>query len=151
MPDVHDPATRSRNMAAVRNADTKPELLIRTGLHRNGFRFRLGGRGLAGRPDLVFPKHGAVLFVHGCFWHRHHCHLFKLPRTRENFWRVKLDGNAARDVRSQQILRSEGWRIGVVWECSIRGVGRSSVDEVTLRVGKWLRSGRGDIEIRGSS
>jgi DNA mismatch endonuclease (patch repair protein) len=149
MPDVHDVATRSRNMAAVRGADTKPELLIRKGLHREGFRFRLHGRDLPGRPDIVLPKHGAALFLHGCFWHRHNCHLFRFPATREEFWRAKLDGNAARDLRARDRLREGGWRVGVVWECSIRGRGRTSVDQVVNRLAKWLRSGKGDIEISG--
>jgi DNA mismatch endonuclease (patch repair protein) len=136
-------------MSAVRGADTKPELLIRKALHRAGFRFRLHARGLAGRPDMVFPKHNAVLFVHGCFWHHHDCDLFKLPATRTDFWLTKLTGNALRDERTRQALLTEGWRVGVVWECSMRGPKRSSVDQVAARIAKWLRGRGGDLVISG--
>ena len=136
-------------MAAVRGTDTTPELLIRKALHRAGFRFRLHARGLAGRPDIVFPKYDAVLFVHGCFWHRHDCNLFKLPATRTDFWLTKLNSNASRDERTQQTLLTEGWRVGVVWECSMRGPKRSSVDEVAARIAKWLRGCDCDFEISG--
>ena len=102
--DVHDKATRSRNMAAIRGSDTKPEMMIRRGLHARGFRFRLHDRKLPGRPDLIFPRHRAVLFVHGCFWHGHGCHLFKWPSTREDFWRQKIGANVARDETSKEAL-----------------------------------------------
>lgn len=149
MPDVHDVATRSRNMSAVRGANTKPELLIRKALHKSGFRFRLHAPDLAGRPDMVFPKYKAVLFVHGCFWHRHDCGLFRMPSTRKDFWTAKLDGNAARDERTRRTLCLKGWRVGLVWECSVRGADRSSVEEVAGRIAKWLRGESGDLEIRG--
>ena len=105
-------------MAAIRGKDTKPELLIRRGLHAKGFRYRLQGRGLPGRPDLVLPKHHAVIFVHGCFWHRHDCPLFRWPQTRQEFWREKIDGNARRDANAIGLLLDTGWRVGIVWECA---------------------------------
>ena len=101
MPDVHDEATRSRNMAAIRGADTKPELIIRKGLHRLGLRYRLNVKGLPGKPDLVLARYKAILFVHGCFWHGHDCALFKLPGTRTAFWRNKIHGNAERDAAAE--------------------------------------------------
>jgi len=142
MPDVHDPETRSRNMAAVRGKDTKPELLIRKGLHSRGLRFRLHVRDLPGKPDLVFPKHKAVLFVHGCFWHGHNCHLFKLPATRTEFWKEKIEGNRQRDEKALAALKKEGWRAGIIWECALRGKGRRDPYEVLSLTEAWIRQGK---------
>lgn len=115
-----DPA-RSRNMAAIRSRDTAPELLVRKQLFARGFRYRIHVRELPGSPDLVFPKHRAVVLVHGCFWHRHHgCRFFQLPKTRPEFWDQKLTANAVRDQRDIEKLRSLGYRVGVVWECATR-------------------------------
>jgi DNA mismatch endonuclease (patch repair protein) len=136
-------------MAAVKDADTRPELLIRSALHRAGFRYRLHAPDLPGRPDLVLRQHKAVIFVHGCFWHRHDCQLFRLPGVRREFWGNKLAANAERDLRVRRELRSRGWRIGVVWECSIRGSGRSPVDDIAHSLARWLRTGRGDLTVRG--
>lgn len=147
MTDVHDSATRSRNMSAIRAKNTKPELALRTALHRRGFRYRLHVKGIAGTPDLVFRKYHAVVFVHGCFFHVHKCPMFKWPRTRTNFWRTKLTGNAVRDRRTEQELKDSGWRVGVVWECRIRGPRRRSIDAIAREVATWLRSGRRRIEI----
>jgi DNA mismatch endonuclease (patch repair protein) len=108
-------------MSRIRGADTKLELSVRHALHGQGLRYRLGGSGLPGRPDLVFPRHETVLFVHGCFWHGHACHLFRLPKTRPEFWGAKIDGNRARDKRVEKELRSLGWRPLVLWECELRG------------------------------
>lgn len=150
MPDVHDPATRSRNMAAVRGKDTKPELLIRSQLHRMGFRYRLHDRSLPGHPDLVFAKYGAVVFVHGCFWHRHSCPLFKLPASRREFWDEKLGKNAERDRAAEARLREAGWRVGVVWECALRGRSRLADGRVAERLSGWLTGNRSRIVIEGA-
>ncbi|MEY3027033.1 MAG: hypothetical protein RLZZ238_1930 [Planctomycetota bacterium] len=107
-------------MARIRGTNTKPEVLVRSALHRAGFRFRLHGRGLPGRPDIVLPKHRTVVFVHGCFWHRHGCTLSSEPRTRRAFWRAKFDANVERDRRNARALRRLGWRVLTVWECSLR-------------------------------
>ena len=112
--DVHDRQTRSRNMAAIRGADTKPELIIRRGLHARGFRYSLHNRKLPGRPDLVLPKYRAVIFINGCFWHGHGCPLFKWPKSREDFWREKINGNVERDGKNLQRLSAAGWRIATV-------------------------------------
>jgi len=111
-------------MAAIRGKDTKPELMIRRGLHAKGFRYRLQGRGLPGRPDLVLPKYHAVIFVHGCFWHRHDCPMFRWPQTRREFWREKINGNARRDAEAIGFLLDVGWRVGIVWECALTGRGK---------------------------
>jgi DNA mismatch endonuclease (patch repair protein) len=129
--DVHDKATRSRNMAAIKAKDTKPELIVRRGLHARGLRFRLHRRDLPGRPDIVFPSRRIVLFVHGCFWHAHEgCHYFKVPETDHDRWREKLEGNRARDERDQATLKALGWRVLVVWECELRGDVSKQLDEL---------------------
>jgi len=123
MADVHNKEQRSRNMAAIRGRDTKPELIVRRLVHRLGYRFRLHRRDLPGRPDLVLPRHRVVIFVHGCFWHQHDCRYGRVvPATRAEFWKNKRDENAARDVRNLSALRSDGWRVAIIWECWTRDV-----------------------------
>lgn len=138
MPDVLTPEQRRLNMSRVRARDTKPEMLIRRGLHARGLRYRLHDRKLPGRPDLVFPKYRAALFVHGCFWHAHGCALSKLPATRQEFWKQKLDGNAARDRKAIEALLAQEWRVLVIWECAVRGPSRRRVDAVLDRVVSFL-------------
>ncbi|MGB9145914.1 MAG: very short patch repair endonuclease, partial [Acidobacteriaceae bacterium] len=119
--DVHTPATRSRNMAAIRSANTKPEMRVRSALHAMGFRFRLHRKDLPGRPDIVLPKHQTAVFVHGCFWHCHRCKYGSVvPATRAEFWAAKRGGNVARDRRNAAALRRQGWRVIVLWECEVR-------------------------------
>jgi DNA mismatch endonuclease (patch repair protein) len=130
MTDVLTTAQRQLNMSRIRGKDTKPEMLVRRGLHARGLRYRLHDRKLLGRPDLVFPKYNAAVFVHGCFWHAHGCALSKLPATRQGFWHSKLQGNAERDRRSIVALTASGWRALVIWECALRGPDR--VDRATL-------------------
>src|SRR5690606_29813490 len=100
--------------------NTKPELTIRKMLHSRGYRFRLHQKGLPGKPDIILPKYRAVLFVNGCFWHGHRCPLFKWPQTRTDFWRAKITGNIQRDQRNWELLLNMGWRVCVIWECSIK-------------------------------
>lgn len=147
MTDVVDPATRSRMMAGIRSKNTKPELLLRSLLHRKGLRFRLHQKQLPGRPDIVFPRFRSVIFVHGCFWHGHCCKLFRLPSTRTDFWRDKIQGNRARDLAQVEMLRLSGWRTLVVWECAIRGHSHLSVDELVDCIVDWLKSGVGSAQI----
>lgn len=125
MVDVHTPEARSRNMRAIRNKDTKPELLIRKALHARGYRYRLGGSGLPGHPDIVLPRYKTVIFINGCFWHGHDCKYFKLPATRTEFWAGKIKSNQVRDQRSASRLLELGWTVLTVWECSLKtsGVG----------------------------
>lgn len=120
MADTLTKAERSALMAKIRGANTKPEILVRSGLHRAGLRFRLHAAALPGRPDIVLPKHRTVVFVHGCFWHRHGCALSSAPASRKAFWRDKFDRNVARDRRTQRALRRAGWRVLTVWECTLR-------------------------------
>jgi DNA mismatch endonuclease (patch repair protein) len=136
-------------MAGIRGANTKPEMLIRRGLHALGFRFRLHGRKMPGKPDLVLPRYRAVIFVHGCFWHRHDCQLFKWPKTRHEFWREKIEGNSQRDSRAEAELKAGGWRVLKVWECSLRGPTRLEPQRVIERAASWLCSTEREGEIRG--
>lgn len=114
-------SVRSRNMAAIRGKDTAPELAVRRILHAMGLRFRLHRRDLPGRPDIVLPKHRTVVFVHGCFWHRHEdCRYTTTPKTRQEFWQSKFAANIERDRRNRTDLLQLGWRVIVIWECELR-------------------------------
>ncbi len=127
-------------MAGIKSANTSPEMLLRRGLHALGWRYRLHGRGLPGKPDLVFPSRRAVIFANGCFWHGHSCHLFKWPKSREEFWRTKIAGNIGRDRRVRDALRADGWRIADVWECTLKGRERLPLDQVIAACDAFLRS-----------
>ncbi|WP_314752730.1 very short patch repair endonuclease [Gluconacetobacter entanii] len=151
LPDIVSPEQRSRMMAGIRGKDTKPEMVLRKGLHALGFRFRLHDRKLPGTPDLVFPRYGAIIFVHGCFWHGHDCHLFRLPGTRTEFWHSKIERNRTVDARTVVALRDSGWRVGTVWECAIRGKGRIPLEDVLDTCASWLKSTTAELEIRGSN
>jgi DNA mismatch endonuclease (patch repair protein) len=136
MVDVVDRATRSRMMAGIRGRNTKPEVQLRSALHRLGVRFRVHDRRLIGRPDIVLPKYRAVVQVHGCFWHRHErCRFATTPSSNHAFWDEKFKANVARDQRSEAALRKLGWRIAIVWECAIRERGAEAIAGETLN---WL-------------
>ncbi len=123
MTDIISPQQRSRNMSRIRRKDTRPELRVRSLLHRLGFRFRLHRRDLPGRPDIVLPRYRTVVFVHGCFWHRHpDCRYAYTPRSRVSFWTAKFAENVARDRRNQEALIEAGWRVLIVWECELRDI-----------------------------
>jgi len=147
--DVLTTEQRRLNMSRIRGRDTKPEMLIRRGLHARGLRYRLQDRTLPGRPDLVFPRYRAVIFVHGCFWHGHECPLFRLPATRPQFWETKINANRARDVRSYEALRTLGWRVLVIWECSLKGPARWLPDAVLDACVDFLLSARLEQQIAG--
>jgi DNA mismatch endonuclease (patch repair protein) len=122
--DVFTPAKRSEVMSRIRGRDTKPELALRSMLHRLGYRFTVNGpknKALPGRPDLVLPKHRTVIFVHGCFWHGHeHCPHFRLPKSRRVWWKRKIEGNRARDLRNEDAIRACGWHVVTIWECALK-------------------------------
>lgn len=121
MADVHDKATRSYNMSRVRNRDTKPEILVRKFLFANGFRYRLNDKKLPGKPDIVLPKYKTVIFVNGCFWHGHeNCKYFKLPATRTEWWKEKIEGNIKNDEKKHALLREAGYKVVVIWECEVK-------------------------------
>lgn len=148
MADIVDPATRSRMMSGIRGKNTKPELLIRKALHARGFRYRLHCD-LPGKPDICLPKHRAVIFVHGCFWHGHDCHLFKWPGTRPEFWRAKIGRNREVDAAAEAALLAAGWRVGTVWECALKGRYRPPIEEVYARCGEWVLGEDALFQLRG--
>ncbi|HDR8959867.1 very short patch repair endonuclease [Burkholderia vietnamiensis] len=141
MVDVLSAEQRRLNMSHIRGRDTKPEMLIRRGLHARGLRYRLHVRTLPGRPDLVFPKYHTVAFVHGCFWHAHGCALSKLPAIRQDFWKKKFEGNSARDRKAIESLHADGWRVLVVWECALRGPRRMLVEDLLDFIVCFVTSG----------
>ena len=120
MADLWTKEQRSRVMSRVKNKNTKPEVQVRSMLHRMGYRFRLHRRDLAGAPDIVLPRHRKAVFVHGCFWHNHDCPRGKRPRTRTEFWNAKLDANIERDRANQEALEEKGWRVLTLWECEVK-------------------------------
>lgn len=137
--DITDPVTRSRMMAGIKGKNTLPELVVRRALHARGFRFRLHDKALAGKPDIVLPKWKAVIFVHGCFWHMHDCSNFKLPKTRTDFWLKKLNSNVTRDAVHIRQLQSDGWRIALVWECSIKKAFKSGGNVLFTCLSDWVQ------------
>jgi DNA mismatch endonuclease, patch repair protein len=136
-------------MAGIRATNTKPEMILRRGLHALGFRFRLHDRRLPGKPDIIFPRYRAVILVHGCFWHGHDCPLFRWPKTREAFWRQKISGNRARDEITTVELRTKGWRVLQVWECALRGTGSLGSAKAIELAALWVKSTEAEGEIRG--
>lgn len=143
MTDVHTTVIRSKNMRAIRSKDTKPELLVRKILHAAGLRFRLHRTDLPGKPDIVLPKYRAVIFVHGCFWHRHPgCKFSALPVTRRDFWQKKLDENVTRDANQIIALEAMGWKTFVIWECQVKeaDVLDSLAQEIKMRLPRTSES-----------
>lgn len=124
--DRHTTEQRSRNMAAVRGRNTKPELRVRSSIHRQGFRYSLHRKDLPGKPDLVFPQYQTVVLVHGCFWHGHSCKKGKRPASNKRFWNKKLDYNLERDRKNVIALGKMGWRVFIIWECELeKGIDRA--------------------------
>lgn len=148
--DIVDVATRSRMMAGIRGKNTRPEMIVRQGLHAAGFRFRLHDRKLAGAPDLVLPRYRTAVFVNGCFWHGHDCPLFRWPKTRQDFWRTKITGNVERDGRNTEKLRQANWRILTIWECALKGPVRIGAENVVRTAAEWLKSNDNTGTIRGA-
>jgi DNA mismatch endonuclease (patch repair protein) len=124
MADVFSPEKRSQVMSRIRSRDTKPELALRSMLHRLGYRFTVNSpqnQSLPGKPDIVLPKFRTVIFVHGCFWHGHeHCPHFRIPKSRRAWWKHKIEGNQARDLRNEDAIRSLGWHVVTIWECALK-------------------------------
>ena len=121
MTDIKTPEQRSRNMAAIKGKDTKPEMIVRKYLFSRGLRYRVQVRKLPGNPDIVLPKYKTVIFVNGCFWHGHEgCRYFRLPKSNVEFWEEKIKRNVARDFRNEAELKALGWRVVRVWECEIK-------------------------------
>ena len=141
MADITDSATRSRMMGAIKGKNTLPELSVRRALNAKGFRYRLHDKSLPGKPDIVLPKWNAAIFVHGCFWHMHGCANSTIPSTRRDFWLEKLNSNVVRDEKHIKQLLSDGWRVAVVWECSIRKELKSDDIVHFANLVDWLERG----------
>ena len=118
--DVHSTSQRSFNMSRIKGKNTKPEMIVRQWLWRNGLRYRLHRNDLPGKPDIVFAGRKKVIFVNGCFWHKHNCKYFKWPKSNTEFWRQKIEGNVRRDADNFAVLTAEGWGYMVIWECEIK-------------------------------
>lgn len=139
MADIWTPEKRSEVMARIRGHDTRPEIALRSMLHRHGYRFTVRGpknKALPGRPDLVLAKYRTVIFVHGCFWHGHeHCKHFRIPSSRVEWWTAKIAGNQARDLRVENELRAMGWHVVTIWECALKtAAARAWLEERLVRL-----------------
>jgi DNA mismatch endonuclease (patch repair protein) len=138
-------------MAAIRSANTEPELIVRRLLHRAGYRYRVHRKDLPGTPDLTLPKWNALIEVHGCFFHAHDCHLVKRrPADNAAFWEKKLTANVSRDRRNAEAAATLGWRRLVIWQCAITGRTRLDLDDLLSHIAEWLRGTDRSGEIRGS-
>lgn len=141
--DVFTKKKRSEVMSRIRGTDTKLEVEVRSRLFCNGFRFRKNDKRYPGKPDIVLPKHQAVIFINGCFWHYHKCSLFKMPSTRTTWWKNKLKGNKKREIKSIKDLKALNWRTLIIWECAIRGKGKKhdvEFEKIIKKTERWLLS-----------
>lgn len=149
MVDVLSPNQRRYCMSRIRGKDTKPERIVRRGLFKLGFRYRLHRRDLPGCPDLTLPKHRAVIFINGCLWHGHECRMFNWPSANKDFWRRKITSNRANDVKVATGLKQLNWRVLTIWECALRGRDRLDNGILLARVVSWLQSDRRTGTIKG--
>jgi DNA mismatch endonuclease (patch repair protein) len=139
-------------MSKIGSKNTEPEVKLRKALFATGLRYRLHDKNLPGKPDIIFPKYNAVIFLNGCFWHGHNCQLFKVPETRIEFWKNKLQRNREKDRENNKSLTKLGWRVMTVWECSFRGKGKKKnieLGRISDRIHRWLNSNSKHSEIRG--
>lgn len=147
MADVHNPATRSKNMRAIRTQDTAIEKRLAGLLTNTGFSFSVQDEELPGRPDFVLADYRCIIFTHGCFWHHHDCYLFKVPATRTDFWLEKIGKNVQRDARDISRLIELQWRVLVVWECALRGRNKLGDIALTERLEEWICGGGSSAQI----
>jgi len=137
--DVHSPKQRSFNMSKIKAKNTKPELLVRKWLWANGYRYRLHYKKLPGKPDIVFLGRKKVIFVHGCFWHKHNCQYFKWPKSNAEFWRQKIEGNVHRDQKNFASLITSDWVYLIIWECTFKNVKQSHWTEKLQQIGNLIK------------
>lgn len=130
-------------MSGIKGKNTKPELVVRSALHKLGYRFRLHNTILPGKPDIVLAKYKTVIFVNGCFWHGHNCNFFKMPSTNRDFWEFKINTNKSNDLRNYDLLLASGWRIVTIWECAIKGRRKLDFKSLIGSVSEFLRNGSG--------
>lgn len=151
MADIVDKVTRSRMMSGIRGKDTKPEILIRKGLHARGFRYRLYTTKLPGKPDVMLPKYNALILINGCFWHAHNCHLFKWPSTRKEFWEAKILSNAKRDQENLKYYQTAGWKVMIIWECALKGKTKLPLEYILDLVVHWIKFENCSCSIQGKT
>ena len=138
-------------MASIPAKDTVPELMIRKSLHKRGYRYRLHDKLLPGKPDLVFRRFNAVIFINGCFWHGHDCQHFRMPSSNSDYWSNKIGKNKRRDLRNRELLVDMNWRILTVWECGMKGKGKLEFEALIKTIENWLCSDKETLDIRGST
>lgn len=151
MADTVDQKTRSRIMARIHGKDTTIEILVRKALFSKGYRYRINDKKLPGCPDVVLKKYRAVLFVHGCFWHVHTCHIFRAPASNEKYWSEKLDRNKSRDIETTKKLMDMGWRVLIVWECALKGKNKKDFGKLIDEIETWLHGDSVRSEISGNT
>ncbi len=149
MADVFDPIKRRSIMASIRAKDTQPEMRVRKALHRKGYRYRVHVKDLPGCPDLVLRKYNAAIFINGCFWHGHDCHLFRMPSSNIDYWETKISNNRNRDQLNRKLLLELDWRVLTVWECSLKGKEKMQLDSLIISIEDWLKGSSQSAEIRG--
>lgn len=149
MADIVSKKKRSEIMSRIGGKDTKPEMIVRKGLHRLGYRYRLHIKKLPGKPDVYFPKYNALIEVNGCFWHGHDCHIYRLPKSRTDYWKKKIERNRERDKQNFKKIIDMGYRLLVVWECSLKGKEKKNLGDLLAEIEKWLHSDIKKKEIRG--
>ncbi len=147
--DIVKPSIRSKMMSGIRSKNTAPEIMIRKALHLEGFRYRTHTNRLPGKPDIILPKYNAAIFINGCFWHCHDCHLFKWPSTRPDFWKEKITKNKNRDKNNITLLLQNDWRVMVVWECSLKGKTKIPFDQAIDLIKNWILVGNEYVELTG--
>ncbi|ATM93929.1 Very short patch repair protein [Yersinia frederiksenii] len=147
MADVHSSETRSKNMRAIRTKDTAIEVKLAKLLDQLELSYKSQVSKLPGKPDFVVDEYRAIIFVHGCFWHKHNCHLFKIPTTRTDFWCNKIQGNVKRDNEVIKRLSADGWKVLVIWECALRGKHKLTDDDISARVEEWICSSEVNAQI----
>ncbi len=134
MADVHSKEVRSYNMSKIRGKNTKPEIIVRKFLFSKGFRYRLHDKRLPGKPDIVLPRYKTAIFIHGCFWHGHEgCSYYVVPKTRTDWWLAKINTNISNDIKNIALLQEAGWKIIVIWECSLKS---TAIEETLLKLTK---------------
>lgn len=136
-------------MSGIQGKNTKPELIIRKALFKKGYRYNLHDKRLPGKPDIVLPKYNAVIFINGCFWHKHNCHLFKWPSTNAKFWKTKINRNVEVDQLNYKQLKKDGWYILTIWECALKGKTKRPLEDVINSTIYWLEYESRDKQIKG--
>ena len=150
MPDIVSKEKRSEMMAGRKGQNTKPEILIRKLIHSLGFRYRLHYKKLPGKPDIVLPRYKAAILINGCFWHWHNCSLFKMPSSNQDFWRNKIESNRNRDQIQIANLTSLGYKVLIIWECSLRGKNKLLLSDIGRKIENWLINDKNNSEISGT-